>query len=345
MDIAQKKQAEIEICLKDALDLQAEVKEIVRLASQVSQKYVEIGNILQESSNAVGKVAKEIAKVTKFKNSSDAAGMIAEGAVLVAAEGLKKLGQWNADRKEKKALEILLVKKQELANAKKEGIIRLLPRIEKNVNSIVGFCKYEASTIIDFKDTRRFELASGGVETIFQTYFISKQSELLCNYLLDEFDAWINGEHESKSTMKKAGSIYRKCVNDLVSWSQLPQTTSLINLPNELTIGGYLLLVHPRISKYAFSNKTIALLENAIADKVISLDDKPKDSPVNSEVNVIAEFYSEHLKNSETLSNLIAEKREIIAEEKRESLRKKKRNITWIIVSVIVSAILVYFFY
>jgi hypothetical protein len=304
MDIAQKKQAEIEILLKDALDLQEEIKEIAKLAAQVSEKFEDIGNIIQKSSKTVGSVAKQLVKATKFKGSSKEAGQLAEFGVNVIGEGVKAVGSWFAKRKEKKELEKLLPKKQELARAKKEVILRLSSRIAKDKTKITRFCQSEVSTIMDANDKKRYLLVAEGASKIFEAYFIIDQVGQLCNYLLDEFDAWLVGEHQSQSELKDATLIYFECVYELIDWSNLPAKSSGFELSNRLSVGGYLLLTDNQICNYSYKFDEIILLADSITNKKLL----STILPFSSKANAFKKYFAEYLKISAPLSEILKRK-------------------------------------
>lgn len=260
MDIIQKKQEQINILLKDALDIQSQTQEIALLAGKVSEKFEDIGNIVQKSSKAVAYFAKQIAKKSKYRGISKDVGNITESGVQLIGVGIKAFGGWWGERKKRKSNEKLLPKKQELARSKLEVIQRLIPRIEKDKDSVIKFCRSEASTFIDFNEKNRYDLVINSTKEIFEAYFIFEQSELMCRYLLDEFNAWLKGDHQSSSEMLDATQIYYSCVENLIYWSALPMKKLGFGLPDKLSIGGSLLIADPQISEYSIAFDSISEL-------------------------------------------------------------------------------------
>ncbi|MFA6090112.1 MAG: hypothetical protein WC755_09725 [Candidatus Woesearchaeota archaeon] len=308
MNNIERNQEQIDALLKEALDFKGQVMEIAYLSEKVSEKFEHIGNIIHKSSKSVGKFAKNIAKGTRLKGMSKEVGQIAEVGTQIIAEGIKSVGAWYTDRKERKILEKLLPQKQEIARAKLDTIIRLLPKIEKGKKSIISLCKNEASTMIDYNDKQRHGFVSKSASDIFEAYFNFEQTEQMCKFLLAEFRAWLKGEHQSDEELKQASIIYLECVNDLIKWSQLPKSKPGFDLPSKLSIGGYLLLADKQITEYSYSFNEVSELAAATANKRIL----SAFLPFGAKVKEFKKFYSEYLKNSESLTLIIKKKRTMI---------------------------------
>lgn len=268
-NMIQKKQAQIEILLKDALDIQQQVEDISAMAEQVSEKFAEIGSNIQNSSKIVGKFAKSISKKSKYKNMSKDIGDITELGVNLLGKGVSKAGDWWADRKERKMLETLLPKKQELAKEKISAIQRIIPKIEKDKERVINFIKSEVILQIDFDETDRFDMLMDSSRQIFEAYYIFEQSDVMCKFLFEEFNAWLKGEHFSNYMMPEQDDIVYSCINNLASWSKFDRLEIDYKLPNNINIGNYLLLLDDDISEFTYENPELVDLMKKASKKAI----------------------------------------------------------------------------
>ena len=326
MDLVQQKQEKIKILLKDALDIQEQVQEIAMLAEQVSEKFENIGDAIQRSSKSAAYFAKNLIKSTQYKGMAKGVGQMTEASFQIIGEGVKAFGEWRAKRKEKKLLEKLLPKKQELASNKMATIENLIPRIIKDKESIIEFCKNEASTQINFHDQGRFDLVYNDTKKIFEAYFIFEQAELLCRYLLDEFAAWLAGKHQSESEMLEADQIYFACVGKLIDWSALPERRPGLALPRRITIGGTLLLGDPQISEYAVNFGDVRMLaESATNSKLLSAM-----LPFTSNAKGFRAFFNRYTAGSKPLATMF---------------RKKRSRLIWSMVAVVLVLLVSFYIY
>lgn len=343
MDIVQKKKEETEKLIKDALDLKAQVDEIVRLAAQYSEKFEEIGQKTAKVFESAGKLvnskgtkklAKTLLKNTKYStfskdsklmnDTADLAGQALVGIGNVVGAGISKVGDWWAKRKENKQLAVLLPKKQELARNKKESILRRLPQIEKDKHRIYDACKSEVSVVIDYNDKQRFDYVYKSTFELFEAHFIFEHCFHLCHFILDEFDAWLKGEHYSETEMKEEYLIYNECVGNLVNWSNLPGKAGY-DLPSKLSMGGNLLLGHEKIVDYSFQYDEVDNLGKMVANtKLLS-----SFIPFGSDRQKFSKYFNDKLKSNTQLGLII---------------KKKRKTIIWIAVGVIVALLVISLF-
>ncbi len=325
MDIVQKKQEEINELLKEALDIQEEVKSIVNIVQQISEKFEIIGDNLTNSFKTVGtmvnsKAAKEISAYmiqnSKYQSNAiitnatvdiglEAAGTLISSFGEMIGSTVSGIGNWFAARKEKKALAKLLEKKQELANEKQNKIKSFVPKIINKKNRVIELLKIDASVVINFEDKQRHSYIYKNCKGLFESYFIFENTELICYYLLDEFNAWLSGKHQSDNVMLKSSDIYLGCVNNLIEFSNLPMNSSKYVLPEDISIGANMLLTDMQISEFSKELDDVNLLSAKLANtKLLSTF-----FPFSTKAKRFKKYYKLHLSSSEQIKVYLKRKK------------------------------------
>ena len=265
MTIIEKKQQEIDSLIKDVKKIQHDIDEILQQTKQVSEKISEIGNNFINAAPALGQLAKIITATTRFKGNAQIVGQLTSVGSEYLGKGIEKFGNWFAERKKRKLNEKMLPKKQEIANLKKNTIENMIPKIEKDLIKIDGFIQKEISlSIIEIDSEKRWQVVNKGVKELFESYFILTNSLSVCNFLIDEFNAWLNGENESQSELKTSEEVYLTCVNSLVVWSNFPSSNPSFAIPKHYNIGINLLLFDNDIMPYSSQFEEIHNFSNMI---------------------------------------------------------------------------------
>ena len=252
MSLVQRKQAEIDALMVDVRKIQTEIEEILAMTTKVSEKIAEIGSNVRKTAPALGQLAKIIASGTKYKKASKDIGNLITAGAEIAGDLIDKAGQWYAERKRRKANEKMMPKKQEIARAKMDSLIRLLPKIEDSKDKAIKFLKHEAAqNINDYNDEARLEIVTKDCKSSFESYFILQQCEVLGRFLKEEFTAWLDGKDESEFEMPESSAVYYACVGGLIEYSALPTQNLGYDLPTKLTLGANLLFCDKDINEYS----------------------------------------------------------------------------------------------
>lgn len=251
MSIIQKKQDEIDALLLDIKKVQDEINAILEKAKPISEKVAEIGNNISKAAPAVGNMIKFVLKQTKFKKSANFYGDLTEKSLEMGSIVVNKFGEWYAERKKRKANEKMLPKKKELASAKIDSLKRLLPKIDNDIVKIEYYCQKEVAQLLVDYDVQRLNIITKGAKELFESFFILYNCQKVSNFLLDEFNAWLNDKHESETELPDTSVVYLSTVNYLVKWSIIPSSNEGLKIINNLSIGSSLLLNDNEINQYA----------------------------------------------------------------------------------------------
>lgn len=167
----------------DIENIENELAEIISLASEMSEKFAGISNEIKEISGTIGKV---------FGKNAGALTYIAGGAV-------KFFGEIYADVKKEEALMKILPKKKILATEKLEivkfGLVFFLNKIKKEELILLSEINREIS---DDNYDEFVELYSVNCMRAFDLYLHTLKLIQVCEFAINEFEAWLNNEHNSK---------------------------------------------------------------------------------------------------------------------------------------------------
>ncbi|HPO63068.1 MAG TPA: hypothetical protein PK762_08300 [Candidatus Kapabacteria bacterium] len=256
--------------LKEAFELQEQMNEITDMVFQVSERFENIAKNIKNNSETVGKVAKNIVKLTKYSKYAGPAGFLASTGANLLSSGVSSIGKWFSDKKEKKLLAEALPRKQQIASEKKDVLLRMIPRLNKEKNNVIEFCKNEAATILTIEEIDRFDLISTSAKNIFEAYYIFEHIEIWCKFFLKEFDAWLKGNHYSNEQTPDDELTYFKCVNDFIKWSKLPLFIKPTEIPGKVSVGGLLLFSDEDFFEYAKYNEDYKKFTLRIAKAKVS---------------------------------------------------------------------------
>ncbi len=326
MSLIEKKQAEVEILLRDVRSIQEEINQILEMTKKVSEKMAEIGNNVIKAAPNIGNLAKIIAKGTKFKGASKEIGAVAGLITEQVGRGLAKAGEWYAERKQRKLNEKMLSKKQEIAKEKKASIERLLPKITSDKEKIANFCKMEINGNITDYEPNRLDSVFRSAKELFEGYFILNHCKEISEYMLAEFEAWLRGEHESDKEYLDSSIVYLSSVGNLVSWSSLPTSNAGFSIFDKLTIGSGLLLKDKDIVEYSSSFEEVS----NISKWLISNKTKAYLLPFSSKAKKFKECFS-LISDSEVIRTKIFE--------------RKKRRIIYSLIFVVLAALSYWIFF
>lgn len=177
--------------------------EIQRVESELNQQLNEIGEKIDAGFT---QMANLIETVTDFA--------VEASQGLISDQNRNKIGLWG-DRavnavnlvgsvynayQHNKALDKLLVQKQAIASAKRASLQRILPRIEKTHNQIEklivaeGKKSYELSKL---EDSSIRDLLFTNMDKILAAYRAAEYVSLTSEYLMAEYNAWLDGNQRS----------------------------------------------------------------------------------------------------------------------------------------------------
>ena len=177
--------------------------EIQRVESELNQQLNEIGEKIDAGFT---QMANLIETVTDFA--------VEASQGLISDQNRNKIGLWG-DRavnainlagsvynayQHNKALDKLLVQKQTIASAKRASLQRILPRIEKTHDKIEklivaeGKKSYELSKL---KDSSIRDLFFTNMDKILAAYRAAEYVSLTSEYLMAEYNAWLDGDQRS----------------------------------------------------------------------------------------------------------------------------------------------------
>ena len=185
----------------DIENIENELAEIISLASEMSEKFAGISNEIKEISGTIGKV---------FGKNAGALTYIAGGAV-------KFFGEIYADVKKEEALMKILPKKKILATEKLE-IVKFvlgffLDKIKKEELILLSEINREIS---DDNYDEFVELYSVNCMRAFDLYLHTLKLIQVCEFAINEFEAWLNNEHNSKLPKITNVEIYAEVVSNFI---------------------------------------------------------------------------------------------------------------------------------
>lgn len=258
MTLIEKKQEEINKIVEDALRIQNDIMAILNETHKISDKIAEIGDNFIKAAPALSSIAKMATSTTKHKGKSELVGGVAEIGVAVIGKGIQAFGDWYAERKKNKLNQQMMPKKQEIARAKKDFLVNSIPKIEKDINKLSSFISVDINlNIIDFDSDSRWEIVNKDVKVLFEAYFVLNNCLNTINYLIEEFNAWLDGIDESDSELVDTSSIYAACVGAMVRWTKIPTNNPKYELKNHYNIGLNLLIFDKDISDYGYNYNSI----------------------------------------------------------------------------------------
>ena len=199
--------------------IEKDMAEIAQMAATVSDKF-----------NGIGENIQSFAAIPGFGRKGVAAATIIGGAV-------KLFGGLYADVKKEEALQKLLPKKVEIAEAKTAVILNFIKILEGQKGKFRLLLQEEIT--IEFDESSRAKYQEGGAESCQNSYnlYVRTMHVLeICDYMLAEFASWKAGKHESGIAKPDKALV----LEDVLSMITTPQSLSDPN-NNKLTGGMYLL--------------------------------------------------------------------------------------------------------
>ena len=211
-DLYEKFNSELSVIEKD-------MAEIAQMAATVSDKF-----------NGIGENIQSFASIPGFGRKGAVAATIVGGAV-------KIFGDLYADVKKEEALQKLLPKKVEIAEAKTSVIQNFLQLLNSHKEKFRLLLQQEIN--IEFNEEGRSAYKESHAESCQNSYSIYVRTIHMieiCNYMLEEFAAWKLGKHES-SQLKPDKTMV---LEDVLTMITTPEKLS--DPKNDKLTGGIFLL-------------------------------------------------------------------------------------------------------
>lgn len=135
--------------------------------------------------------------------------MLSEGVEL----GIRGAGELYKRYKQQQALNILLKLKQEIATEKCEVVKQILERSVKNVLRFEGFVKLYAQQTYSLDRVEDWESQKTQMVSLMSQYRMSYYIYLSLSFLIEEYNAWLNGQHDSEIDSPTFLDVNEKIVN------------------------------------------------------------------------------------------------------------------------------------
>ncbi|MBS9525869.1 hypothetical protein KI659_17745 [Litoribacter alkaliphilus] len=192
-------------------EIRQDVEEITAMAAEVSEKFTAISKDIRGMSKTFTKAFKD-----------ERAGQIVE----VAGYAVEFLGKGFSSIKKEYQLMKLLPKKQALAKAKRPIIQQHILSLEERLPRLKKLLIGEATR--EYLQRAEFEALHGkDIRTAFEMYTFTTYLYEVCSFMIREFDAWDNENHDSGSPMPMKYHAINRVVNDVLAPNGFTELSNL----------------------------------------------------------------------------------------------------------------------
>lgn len=202
-------------------DLDKELSEILFLSSQLSERFTGIAQDIYDIAPVVG----------------DFFGSKAQRNTELISLAVDLFGKLYAEIKKKSEQQKLLIKKQELASAKMNVLVTYNYMLHGAIDNAEEIFSNEIQYIIPSGDINNFETTRAKtLKLSYGNYLKNLKLKQVIDYIIEEYNAWLAGKHESGMQKPLNASVYDYVVNSFL----LPEGLQAAILDKRYTAGMWL---------------------------------------------------------------------------------------------------------
>lgn len=179
----------------------AELKEIEKvITSQLNELGEKVDSSFTKAAQFVSNLTDLAMSMSRGRNSSTTRDAIQFAGMTVSA-AIKGVGDAYAAYKRNKVLDALLVQKQQIANAKKGALQKILPRVEHLTSKFSKLLESYTLKDYDMERLRNDSYANllyHNIDSSLGMLRAAAFNQAMAEYILAEYNAWIDGNQQSK---------------------------------------------------------------------------------------------------------------------------------------------------
>lgn len=206
-----KREELINTAMQGMEEVQYMMAEITEFSAQISDRFDGISQTVKEiGDGAISFMQNNRRSLFKNKDNADLAMGIATVATTVVSGAVSFFGGLIADYKKNKQLNKLLVVKQEIATDKIDVVRRSTVLMEQNINIFNQVINEYVAAEYSLEELRDYDLRGKHLEAMAQAMEQFKKACFLyfiSNFVLSEYEAWLEGKHESGSSYPNEDSV------------------------------------------------------------------------------------------------------------------------------------------